>query len=160
MSDLRRKYESAFAQGTVIQPPDAVDLKECFYSNLTILDAKASALLYFDGILIAVASFTVQQGGVFETQQLIPLIVIITALVAAGLCLFVAQISYPFLGKVTITAGRPSTLDYNREIDALHRAVDWRTGLYRLAWALSLIAVALFLFMFIVALFDSVSGHP
>jgi len=100
MSDLRKKYENSLAPETVIVPPNALAIKGCFYSNLTVLDTKASALMAFDGILIAVASFTVQAGGVFEKQPVVPLIVIITALIAAGLCLFVAQISYPFLGKV------------------------------------------------------------
>jgi len=152
MSDLREKYETSLASGTVITPPNALLIKECFYSNLTVLDTKASALMAFDGILIAVASFTVQAGGVFEKQPVVPLIVIITALIAAGLCLFVAQISYPFLGKVVIKPGTPGTLDCTDELNALHGAVDWRTGFYRIAWVLSLIAIALFLIMFILTL--------
>jgi len=152
MSDLRKKYENSLAPETVIVPPNALAIKECFYSNLTVLDTKASALMAFDGILIAVASFTVQAGGVFEKQPVVPLIVIITALIAAGLCLFVAQISYPFLGKVISKPGTPNGLDYNTEINALHGAVDWRTCYYRIAWWLSLTAIALFLIMFLLTL--------
>jgi hypothetical protein len=129
-------------------------IKECFYSNLTVLDTKASALMAFDGILVAVASFTVQDGGVLEGQRL-PLYVIIMTLIAAGLCLFVAQISYPFLGKVIIKPGIPLTLDYTNEINALHSAVDWRTCFYRIAWLLSVLAIFLFLVMFIMALTNS-----
>lgn len=152
MSDLRKKYECSLASNTVIVPPNAIVLKDHFYSNLTVLDTKASALMAFDGILIAVASFTVQEGGVFASHPVFPLIVIITALIAAGLCLFVAQISYSFLGKVIIIPGTPDTMDFSMEIDALHSAVDWRTCLYRIAWVLSLIAIGLFLVMFILAL--------
>jgi hypothetical protein len=142
MSDLRKKYENSLAAGTVIVPPNALAIKECFYSNLTVLDTKASALMAFDGILIAVASFSVQTGGVFEKQPVVPLIVIIAALIAAGLCLFVAQISYPFLGKIVIKPGSPVTLDCTDELNSLHGAVDWRTRFYRIAWVLSLIAIA------------------
>jgi len=77
----------------------------------------------FDGILVAVASFTVQDGGILKGQVL-PLFVIIMTLIAAWLCLFVAQISYPFLGKVIIIPWTPITLDYTDEINALHGAVD------------------------------------
>ncbi|HEY7218602.1 MAG TPA: hypothetical protein VH985_09430 [Candidatus Binatia bacterium] len=121
---------------------------------MTVLDTKASALMAFDGILVAVASFTVQDGGVLEGQRL-PLYVIIMTLIAAGLCLFVAQISYPFLGKVIIKPGIPLTLDYTNEINALHSAVDWRTCFYRIAWLLSVLAIFLFLVMFIMALTNS-----
>jgi hypothetical protein len=152
MSNLRKKYEYSSAPGTPITPPNAAAIKECFYNNLTVLDTKASALMAFNGILIAVASFTVQAGGVFEKQPVVPLIVIITALIAAGLCLFVAQISYPFLGKVVIKSGTPNGLDYSAEINSLHGAVDRRTWYYRIAWWLSLLAIALFLIMFILTL--------
>jgi hypothetical protein len=151
MSDLRTKYESSFATDTVIVPANATTIKEAFYSNLTVLDSKASALMTFDGILVAVASLTLQDGGVLEGQWP-PLLVIIMTLLAAGLCLFVAQISYPFLGKVTTVKGTPSKLDFSKELESLHRAVDWRTGLYRFAWLLSVLATALFLIIFIVAL--------
>jgi hypothetical protein len=103
MSELLRKYESLCASGIEILPPNPVAIKESLYCNLTILDSKASALMAFDGILIAVASFTVQEGGVFASEPQVPLVVIILALVAAGFCLAVAQISYPFLGKVVMT---------------------------------------------------------
>jgi hypothetical protein len=152
MSDLREKYEKRLATGTIVVPRNGEAIKECFYGNLTVLDTKASALMTFDGILIAVASFTVQTGGVFEKQPIVPLIVIITALIAAGLCLFVAQISYRFLGKVIIKPGASDTLDYTAEIKALHGAVDRRTFYYRTAWYLSLIAIALFLAMFLLTL--------
>jgi hypothetical protein len=151
MSDLRKKYENSLAPDAVIVPANAVAIKECFYSNLTVLDTKASALMAFDGILVAVASFTLQDGGVLA-GQLLPLFVIIITLIAAGLCLFVAQISYPFLGKVIIKPGSSVSLDYTNELNALHGAVDWRTCFYRIAWLLSILAIFLFLVMFILAL--------
>lgn len=84
MSDLREKYGKSIGSNAVIVPPEGVAIKECFYGNLTVLDAKASALMAFDGILVAVASFTVQTGGVLEGQRL-PLVVIIMTLIASGL---------------------------------------------------------------------------
>jgi len=147
MSNLLNKYRLTADPQTITVPADGKEIKEAFYGNLTVLDTKASALMTFDGILIAVASFTVQQGGVFEDEPLLALIVIITALIASGLCLFVAQISYPFFGKVIINP--PQTLDFTAEIKALHGAVDWRTVFYRSAWWLSLLAIVLFLIMFL-----------
>ncbi len=145
MSELREKLELLSVQGTQIVPVNAEATKKYLYDDLTVLDSKASALMAFDGILIAAASFTVEKGGVCDTLRVIPLIVIIMALVAAGLCLLVAQVSYPFLGKVVMTPGR---LDYSKELDALDGAVIWRTRFYQAAWWLSLIAVALFLILF------------
>lgn len=149
MSELREKYELLSAPGTSINPLKAKEITEFLYAALTILDSKASALMGFDGILIAAATFTVEKQGLVDTQRVVTLIVIIMALFAAALCLFVARISYPFLGKVTIIPGPPRELDYSDEISALDREVGRRTRLYRNAWLLSLIAVTLFMIVFI-----------
>jgi len=155
MSELREKHELLLAEGTSINPLKAKEITEFLYADLTILDSKASALMSFDGILTAVASFTVQDEGILARQPLIPLIAIVLGLLAACLCLFVAQISYPFLGKVRIVAGPPRGLEYSEELNALDGAVIWRTCFYRTAWWLSLGAVVLFLIMFVVALWSS-----
>jgi hypothetical protein len=149
MSELLKIYECLCASGTQIVPPNAVVIKESLYGNLTVLDSKASALMAFDGILIAIASFTIQQGGVFASEPLVPLVVIILTLLGAGCCLFVAQVSYPFFGKVIMTSAK---LDFSSELGALASAVTWRTNFYRAAWWLSAIAVALFLIVFVLAL--------
>src|SRR5712691_4927929 len=99
MSDLREKCDLLCAPGTSISPVQAKDTAKFLYEALTILDSKASALMAFDGILVAAATFTVEKEGVVDIQRIVTLIVIIMALAGAVLCLFVARISYPFLGK-------------------------------------------------------------
>lgn len=152
MSELREKYELSSAQDTSIKPSRAKDTTKSFYEALNILDSKASALMGFDGILIAAATFTVEKQGLIGIQRAVTLTVIIMALFAAALCLFVARISYPFLGKVTIIPGPPRGLDYSDEISALDRESVRRTGLYRTAWLLSLTAVTLFMIVFVKSL--------
>jgi len=155
MSELREKYELLLAGGTSINPLKAKDTTEFLYSALTILDSKASALMTFDSILIAAAAFTIEKQGGFDWPRVFTLLAIVMALVAAALCLLVARVSYPFLGKVTMTAatdGTPARLDYSNELSALDEAVITRTCYYRMAWRLSLIALIPFLIMFGMAL--------
>lgn len=106
MSELRKKYELLFAEKTEFVPDKARDIKESLYGNLTILDSKASALMAFDGILIAAATFAFPSASGLQWWAL--LIGIVMALTAAGFCLGVAQVSYPFLGKVAMTPARPA----------------------------------------------------
>jgi len=151
MSELREKYELLCTDGTKSVPQNAECVKKNLYENLTILDSKASALMAFDGILIAAATFAfptafsdLWRGTLFG--------VIVIALVAAGFCLGVAQVSYPFLDKVRITPGPPRGLDFSEELNALDVAVQRRTCFYRSAWRLSLLAVIGSPIMFVIAL--------
>jgi hypothetical protein len=152
MSELREKYELLVAEDTSINPPKAKDTTEFLYAALTILDSKASALMTFDSILIAAAAFTIEKDSGFDWQRVFTLLAIVIALVAAALCLLVARISYRFLGKVAMTpaaAETPARLDYSNELSALDEAVIKRTGYYRTAWGLSLMALVPFIVMFV-----------
>jgi len=152
MSRLREKYELLSAQGISINPPKAEQTAKSLYEALTILDSKASALMAFDGILVAAAAFTVEKAGALDAQRAVTFIAIVIALAAAALCLLVARISYPFLDKVRITPGVPPGLDYSDEIRALDGEVMRRTRYYRIAWRLSLAGLLPFLIMFGLAL--------
>lgn len=151
MSDLREKYELLTSLAPVT-PLNAPGIKEHFYSNLTTLDSKASALMAFDGILIAAATFAFPTAF-SDLWRWILLAVIVIALIAAGFCLGVAQVSYPFLGKVRTTLGPPRALDFSEELNALDLAVQRRTGFYQVAWRLSFGTVILAPIMFIIALY-------
>jgi hypothetical protein len=105
----------------------------------------------FDGILVAAATFAFPTA-VSDLWRWMLFAVIIIALIAAAFCLGVAQVSYPFLGKVRITPGPPRALDFSEELNALDVAVQRRTGFYRIAWILSFVTVIVSPIMFIVAL--------
>ncbi|HEV8721568.1 MAG TPA: hypothetical protein VGW77_13120 [Candidatus Binatia bacterium] len=152
MSDLREKYE-LLTSSAPVTPLNASAIKKHFYSNLTTLDSKASALMAFDGILIAAATFAFPTAF-SDLWRWVLLAVIVIALIAAGFCLGVAQVSYPFLGKVMITSRPPrAALDFAEELNALDVAVQRRTSFYRTAWRLSFGTVIVSPIMFIIALY-------
>jgi hypothetical protein len=147
--DLLQKIELIHAAGTQFNPPDAREVVKTLYEVLTILDTKGLALLAFDGIIVAATTFVAERGGVFQsrgTARALAVLVIVLALVASVACLFVSEISYPFLYHVACSA--PHSLDYTQEINRLTNLVDWRTNYFQLAWWCSLIAIPLFLMLF------------
>jgi hypothetical protein len=136
---------------------DAVDPKELpaakavkwIYEILTVLDAKASALMRLNGVLIAAAAFFLAQLGASARLVLSggihPSLVVIAALLSAisiACCLFVVNVSWPFLGKATIQG---TTWVFENEIAALSKTMHHRQNAYRAAWWVSLIATACFL---------------
>jgi hypothetical protein len=141
MSHLCEKYDLLTSSAPVM-PPNGPAIKDHFYNTLTTLDSKASALMAFDGILIAAATFAVPTAfSDFWRWTLFAVIVV--ALIAAGFCLAVAQVSYSFLGKVEILPGPPRALNFSEELKALSIAVKRRTTFYRIAWRLSFGTVTL-----------------
>jgi hypothetical protein len=122
--------------------PNDKDKMDWLYGALTILDTKAGALLAFDGLLLAAEAL------MYETFDKIPwlrpysLPLIFLTLVAALVCLFVAYISYAFLGKVTL-----GVYDNTAEIQKLAGAVELRTVKLWVGWSLSLLSVFYFIFM-------------
>ncbi len=124
---------------------DADDAKraERLYGFLTLLDSKASALMTFDGVLAAAAAFLVDKDtpwGVFH----VPAVggwrwgLLLSSLLATALCLYVARISYPILGRVTRVG---TTLEWSAEHESLEDAIRRRTRLYRVAWRISVLSV-------------------
>lgn len=150
MSDLRDKYD-LLTSSAPVTPPNGPAIKDHFYNTLTTLDSKASALMAFDGILIAAATFAVPTAF-SDLWRWMLFAVIVVALIAAGFCLGVAKVSYPFLGKVRIASGAARALDFSEELSALDIAVKRRTTFYRIAWSLSFGTVILSPIAFVIAL--------
>jgi hypothetical protein len=133
--------------GAAPSPTDR-ETVDWLYSVLTILDSKAGALLAFDGLLLAAASLVyekISEGS--PILRTLALGTIAIALLAASLCLYVARVSYPFLGDITI-----GTFDNSVEIESLGRAAEARTTILSWAWKASVAAVVLFLFVMIMKL--------
>jgi hypothetical protein len=129
--------------GVQITPEAAKEMLRAYYEALNALDTTASALLIFNGVLVTAATFAAERMRVNRTLWLVAMLVIIIALVAAGLCLRVAHISYPFLDKVLVTSRTHPALDFSQEFVALNAEVALRTCLFQSAWWLSIGAVAL-----------------
>ena len=151
--DLLQKIELLHTAGTQIVPVHGDDIVKTLYEILSILDNKGLALLAFDGIVVAATTFVAEKGDVFRRRGLarwLAITVIVVALSAAALCLGVSEVSYQFLHYVACPA--PGKIDYTAEIGHLTMLVDWRTAYYQIAWALSIVAIPLFLVMFWVSL--------
>lgn len=139
---------------TISTTLDAKEVVEWIYGVLTTLDAKASALMRLNGVLIAAAAFLLglfrrQGGSILSTTNLDAILIILCALLSAvsiSFCLFVVNVSWPFLGKVTKNNG---SFDFANEIESLSKACSFRQCAYRSAWWISLFASIGFLVEFL-----------
>lgn len=125
---------------------------EWLYGVLTTLDSKASALMRLNGVLIAAAAFLLGRpsGAMLSVSSADSRIVALSALLSAAsicCCLFVVNVSWPFLGKVNTSAA--ATADCKTELQDLGRACKFRERAYRTAWWISLLASAAFLLEFL-----------
>jgi hypothetical protein len=77
------------------------------------------------------------------------LALILVTLAAALLCLFVAHVSYAFLGMINL-----AVYDNAAEIDELARVAEARTHRLWRGWYLSVLAVFLFMGLLIIFLFS------
>jgi len=129
-----------------IVPGRALDILDRLYGALGALDQTSAAILTFDAILITAAVFSAQRAptetGTPDLERRLAQLVILVALVSAGLALWVDRVSYPFLDNVVKT---PNQLDFTTEFKVLDGEIALRTELYRGAWYLSVAAVAFFL---------------
>lgn len=125
------------APGGIAGPSDLEKIK-WLYDVLTILDSKAGALLAFDGLLLAAE--TLMYGEKIDGLHVPILALILLTLVAALVCLFVAQVSYAFLGNIRL--GHYANAS---EIDMLGEVVETRTHRLWWGWRLSVIAVVCFI---------------
>jgi hypothetical protein len=133
---------------TLGSAPSDMETVKWLYDILTILDAKAGALLAFDGLMLAAEALMYDKlAEKAEWLHRFSLILIIVTLVAALLCLYVAQMSYDFLGNIV-----PGTNDNSEEIAQLEKTAEVRTVRLGLAWGLSMIAVIIFIVLAVVVL--------
>jgi hypothetical protein len=131
-----------FAADSAVFAKDAI---EWAYAVLTTLDAKASALMRLNGVLIAAAAFMLGLFGrvdkpVLATEKGDAFVIVLAALLSAVsmfLCLFVVNVSWKFLGKVVISDKKYS---FGAEINRLYKAIRFRETAYQAAWVISWIA--------------------
>lgn len=125
------------------------------YDILTTLDAKASALMRLNGVLIAAAAFMLGLFGrgstLLATSPRDAILIVSSATLSAisiFACLWVVNISWSFLGKTTIAPSSAILCDCRNEVVDLANACSARAWAYRGAWAISLIASTLFVLEF------------
>lgn len=125
---------------------------EWLYSLLTVLDAKASALMRLNGVMLAAAAFLLsadrEKFAVISFIRVAPELTLwIAALssVSIALCLLVVSVDWQFLGCVRETEKR---LDFTDEFINLERVSLFRQYVYRFAWLISLVATILFVIVF------------
>lgn len=152
--ELGPKANARYTATPATEKLTAKEAVEAIYAVLTTLDSKASALMRLNGVVIAAAAFLLgmfgRQGTILSTERYDARLVIGCALLSAlsiSCCLLVVNVSWPFLGMVDRT---DNTFDCGREILELDKARTLRERVYRIAWLLSLIASALFLFEFLI----------
>jgi hypothetical protein len=146
------KLQALSDPATQIAPAKALDILDRLYGALGALDQTSAAILTFDAILITAAVFSAQRAPTNpgspappasqDLERRLAQLVILVALVSAGLALWVDRVSYPFLDNVVKT---PGNLDFKPELLALDGEIALRTQLYRAAWYLSVTAVGVFL---------------
>lgn len=116
------------------------------YDVLTTLDAKASALMRLNGVLIAAAAFLLGLFGrlgntILATTMWDARVIISCALFSAAsifACLFVVNVSWSFLGKTNLSG--TDGCDCTTELRDLGDACGLRQVMYRLAWWISFCA--------------------
>lgn len=105
---------------------------------LSILDAKASALMRLNGVMLAAAAFLLNAQN--TSGRAVNAWVAGSAIgstISITLCLFVVSVDWRFLGLV-VQSGR-TELDYTDEFYHLQKVASFRQLLYRVAWTVSLI---------------------
>ncbi|MFD2183382.1 hypothetical protein [Rhodoplanes azumiensis] len=109
---------------------------EEIYRLLGILDTKASALMRYNGVILAVATLMIRPGPVppAAPPPYIQPIIYLT-LFSILLCLFVVGVFWRFLDFVDPHAAAEAQIDH--ELDMIRRVLVLREGFYQLAWLLS-----------------------
>jgi hypothetical protein len=127
---------------------------EWLYSVLSVLDAKASALMRLNGVMLAAAAFLLN----LDVSYLELVLWGIAALssISIALCLLVVSVDWPFLGLVRQTG---ENLDFTDEVDNLERVSVFRQTIYRISWITSSIATAMFVYAFACKIFNLVTTN-
>jgi hypothetical protein len=147
MGELLKKHERLWADSG-LKKPTPKDKIDFLYGNLNILDSKATTLLHLNVLLIAIATIVIveRREAILHWERLFLVGVIAVSLFASLLCLFVARISYAFLGKVDLKS-KPT--NYVPELNTLEDTVQERLGYYWISWWLSVAAIAAFVIIVI-----------
>lgn len=153
-NEIVRKYAhmfrvSAGATTATAPPAEPTDLDKIkwLYDLLTILDQKAGALLAFDGLLLAAEALMYDKmSEKIDWLHYASLILMLVTIVAALTCLFVARVSYAFLGKVDLNV-------YNNTAEILELGNVARARTHRLWWGWGFSVLSVFLFIALVLVF-------
>jgi hypothetical protein len=117
-------------------PPDFVFGKiheiKYIYTILGYLDSKASALMTFDGVILAVLAIVV--GDSSKSTATIAICAADAALIMFSIasCVLVIDVSWSFLSLARPEAGQPND---NFEVTELRKVLFFRERAYRCAWA-------------------------
>ena len=106
------------------------------YSILGYLDSKASALMRFDGIILAVLAIVAQNSS-FNTAA-ISAVVALLILSSIACCVLVIDVSWPFLSIARPENGKNND---SAEVQELQKVLYFRERAYRWAWGLSALAM-------------------
>src|SRR5438874_5773105 len=122
--------------------PKGDDALNWIYGLLTILDAKASALMRLNGVMLAAAAFLLNsRPGLAVTRSIV--ISALGSTISIACCLLVVSIDWPFLGLVKTESGK---LDFSDEFFHLQKVAVFRRRCYQFGWLISLLATMAFLF--------------
>jgi hypothetical protein len=153
---FRQGLMHATVSGGRVTSPVASNLEdpnraiEWLYGVLSVLDAKASALMRLNGVMLAAAAFLLSfrhpAGLQIPVGQWLILSIAVLSSFSIALCLLVVSVDWRFLGLVRQTG---QEFDFTDEIANLQRVSLFRQGVYRLAWWLSFAATGLFVYTFV-----------
>lgn len=127
--------------------PSAEKAFEWLYHLLGLLDAKASALMRLNSVMLAAAAFILnpQYGSWPITKYLIACSAVGSA-ISITCCLLVVAVDWPFLGLVEKESSTGTVeLKFSKELFHRQKVVDFRRRCYVIAWILSLLATVAFL---------------
>jgi hypothetical protein len=136
---------------TAVSCTDALDW---LYGLLSAMDSKASALMRLNGVMLAAAAFLLSMYSaaaphtVLRITKVDEVAIVVTAALSSIsilMCLFVVNVSWYFLGKVTEVKQQ---LDYTEEFQDLQSAAKFRQASYMRAWRISFLAAVLFVLEF------------
>lgn len=125
--------------------PDQKKVIKSIYALLGILDKKASALMRYNGIILAVVSLFIRMGTEQRIHGLDLAIMLIT-LFSIMLCLLVVGIFWRFL-ELAFPASGTTNVDY--EVSQLKCVLHLRETSYQLAWLLAVVVTFLLAIRFI-----------
>ncbi len=112
------------------------------YKFLGILDSKASALMRYNSIILAVLAL--MERGTSAKLPHVTIYIVVMTIVSILACLLVVGVYWRFLEWVDPDARE----NLSGELDALRRALVMREAAYQIAWWMSLAVLLLFLWNF------------
>lgn len=130
-SDINEKVRVLEGNG------DAKSTIKAIYGFLGILDSKASALMRYNGIILAVVALMVRSG---QELPAITYVIVYTTLASILACLLVVGVFWRFLEFVGA--------DLDGELNVIRRVLIMREAAYQVAWWLAVIVSILLIIHF------------